>query len=248
VRGLLRFLAFFGLVAAVLVLVVLPLALSPILTQAVRDMGFRSDTLEVSVAAFDPTLLLGRSRRVSLIATGVDASPAEIGSLNIALGNASYFDQTFETVDGEMADIAIRVDGGAARITTVTLAGRADAADAVATLSPADTESLVQLAARRAGLTLDAVTVSATGLTVRAAGIEATAQISVRGGALLLDPGVGGAIVLLQPQPSDPWRLNEAWISAEGLNVRGVVDVAALVTLVTGGTIGVPDENEDPPE
>ena len=232
--GFLRFLAFFALLLAVLVLIVLPLALGPFLTQAVRDMGLRSDTLEVTVAVLDPTLVVGRSRRVSLVATGVDASVAQIGTIRLGLGNASYFDRSFETVSGEMTDVAITYEGTVARVTSVTLEGPAEAADAVARLSAADTEELVRLAARRAGLGLDDVEVSETGVTVRAGDSEATARISVRGGALLLDPGVGGVIVLLQPNPSDPWSLSEAWISAEGLNVRGVVDAKALVSLVTG--------------
>ncbi len=44
----------------------------------------------------------------------------------------------------------------------------------------------------------------------------------------MLDPGVGGVIVLLQPAPSDPWTLQEAWVSADGLNVRATVDMAEL--------------------
>ena len=50
----------------------------------------------------------------------------------------------------------------------------------------------------------------------------------VSGGALVLEPGVGGSIVLLQPAPSDPWSLKEAWVTADGLNVRATVDVASL--------------------
>src|SRR5262245_6234544 len=45
VRGFLRFLVLFAVLVAALVLIALPLALSPLLTQAVRDMGVRSDSL-----------------------------------------------------------------------------------------------------------------------------------------------------------------------------------------------------------
>ena len=44
---------------------------------------------------------------------------------------------------------------------------------------------------------------------------------------VVIDPGVGSEIVLLQPAASDPWTLQEAWVSADGLNVRAVVDVGA---------------------
>ena len=64
--GFLRFLAWFALLVAGFVLVALPLLLGPILTQMVRDMGLRADDLRVSVALFDPLLILGRSRQVTL--------------------------------------------------------------------------------------------------------------------------------------------------------------------------------------
>ena len=55
----------------------------------------------------------------------------------------------------------------------------------------------------------------------------------VRGGALVLVPGTGtGGVALIQPAPSDGWRLEEAWISDEGLNLRGTVDTTVLATEV----------------
>ena len=201
----LRFVTLFVLLVAGFVLLVLPFLLSPLLTQMVRDSGLRAATLDVTVAALDPTLLLGRSRLVRLVATDVDASPARIGRMDIAVGDASYFDRP------------------------------AEAASAVATLTPDQTESLVRMAARRAGVKVDSVTVGDTGVVVNVDGVEEQARLAVQGGALLLDPGVGGAIVLLQPAPSDPWALQEAWISPDGLNVRGTVDMERLAAGVIGG-------------
>src|SRR5947208_1658495 len=60
VGRLLRFLAFFALLVAGFVLLVLPLLLGPLLTQVVRDAGLKSATLSVTVAPLDPTLVLGR--------------------------------------------------------------------------------------------------------------------------------------------------------------------------------------------
>ena len=85
----LGFLVFFVLLAAAFVLIGLPLLLGPVLTGMVRDAGLKSDTLSVSVALFDPTLLLGKARKITLVATGVDASPAHIGNVNLAIGEAS---------------------------------------------------------------------------------------------------------------------------------------------------------------
>ena len=47
---------------------------------------------------------------------------------------------------------------------------------------------------------------------------------------------VGGLLVLLQPAPSDPFRLEEAWITGDGMNVRGTVDMQRLAaSLGVGG-------------
>ncbi len=230
--GFLRFAAFFALLLAALVLVVLPLALSPLLTQMVRDMGLRSDTLEVSVTPFDPSLILGRSREVRLVADGVDVPPGRIGSVDIRLGEASYFDRTFETVTGELRDVSVAVGGDEIRASSISLSGPAAAAGAVARFSEVEAERLIRLAAQRAGVAVDRVRVTDSGVTVKLHGVEAVARVTVRGGALLLQPSFGGAVVLLQPVPSDPWSLSEAWISADGLNVRGEVDIARLARQV----------------
>jgi hypothetical protein len=224
----LGFVVFFVLLAGAFVLIVLPLALGPFLTQMVRDAGLKSETLSVSVAPFDPTLLLGRARKVTLIASNVDASPATIGSVNLSIGNASYFDRSFQTVSGELNDVAVTVNGDQVRIGDISVDGPADAANATAHFSATDTDRLIRLAGQRAGLTIDQVRVGDSGVTVKVSGVEANAKLAVSGGALVLDPGVGGAIVLLQPAPSDPWKLNEAWVDADGLNVAAVVDVERI--------------------
>lgn len=226
--GFLRFAAFFALLAAIFVLVVLPFLLSPLLTQMVRDAGFQSETLEVTVAPLDPGLILGRSRRITLKATGVDVPPAEIGRAEIALEDVSLFDRTFERVSGQLDDVTLSLRDGPIHVTQVTVEGSADSAAAVARLSPADTEQLVRLAAARAGIEVDAVDMSESKIGVTIGGVEGTARVAVHAGALVLDPGAGVAIVLLQPAPSEPWSVSEAWISPEGLNIRGEVDVTSL--------------------
>ena len=226
--GFIRFVLFFALLVGVFVLVILPFILSPILTQMVRDAGLTSNTLEVSVAPLDPGLILGRARRVTLVATGVQVSPAQIGKIDMAFGDVSYFDRSFATVTGEIDDVTLTVNGETAHVTTVTFDGPSGAANAVARLSANDTEHLVRIAARRVGVQIDRVVVGQTGVTVTIAGFEGAARVTVQGGALVLDPGIGVAIVLLQPAPSDPWSLSEAWISESGLNIRGVVNVDRL--------------------
>ncbi len=232
--GFLRFVALFVALVAFLGLVVLPLAATPILTQMVRDMGLRSDSLRVTVALFDPLLMVGRSRSLHISAANVDLSPAQVGSLELTLGDVSFFDRTWRTVDGEITNISLTTGGDTITVGSVRVTGDARAASATARLSAADTESLIRFAAQREGLALDSVRLSNEGVRVTVKGVEARAPLEVRGGALVLFPGTGdGGVPLLQPAPSDAWQLEEAWISDNGLNVRGVVDTTRLADQVT---------------
>jgi len=42
--------------------------------------------------------------------------------------------------------------------------------------------------------------------------------------------------VLVQATPSDPWRLEEAWVSDSGLNVRATIDFATLAAELRSGS------------
>ncbi len=230
----LRFVAFLVLLAAAFVLIALPLLLGPFLTQLVRNGGLTADSLSINVGLFDPTLLLGKAHRITLVASGLDASPARIGEVNLTIGDASYSDRSFQTVTGNLNDVSVTVNGSDnVHIGDITVDGPSDAANATAHMSATDTDRLIRLAGERAGLTIDDVRVSDSGVTVKVGGLDTTAKLAVSGGALVLDPGVGDALVLLQPAPSDPWKLQEAWVSADGLNVRAVVDIARLTRNIT---------------
>lgn len=232
--GFLRFLAFFAVLVAFLGLVVLPLAATPILTQMVRDMGLRSETLQVSVDLFDPMLLIGRARNLHIVAGNVDMSRAGLGSINLTLGDVSFFDRTWSRVDGELTGITVTSGHETLSVGSVLVTGDADGASATARLTARETESLIRFAAAREGLALDDVQFGNDGVRVTIHGVEGEASLQVRGGALVLFPGTGtGGVPLIQPAPSDGWELQEAWISDDGLNVRGLVDTTRLADKVT---------------
>jgi hypothetical protein len=236
VGGFLRFVTFFALLVAGFVLVALPLLMGPLMAGVARDMGFRADQIDVRVAMFDPGLILGRSRQVTLNATNVELGGATILELNLTLGGVAFFDRTFDTVSGELARVQLTLGDNVATAATVTVDGPADAAAITAHFTPDQVAQLLTVAAAHNGLTLDQVTVTDSGVRVTVRGIEADAQLSVQGGALLIDPGVGGALVLFQPAARDPWRLTDVWFSANGMNLAGTVDVAQIVVDLSGGS------------
>jgi hypothetical protein len=185
---------------------------------------------------FDPGLVMGRSRQVTIGATNVDMAPATIGSFRVALGNVSFFDRRFETISGELNDVRLTLANDTVGASTASIDGSADAATVTARFAAPQVERLITIAAAHNGLTLDQVRVTDAGVKVTLRGVEADARLSVRGGAMLLDPGPGGAVVLLQPAPSDPWRLTDAWFSDRGLNLAGTVDVTQIVRDLAGAT------------
>jgi hypothetical protein len=236
VGGFLRFVAWFVLLVAGFVLVGLPLLVGPLLAGTVRDMGVRADSVEVSVALFDPGLILGRSRQVTIDATNVDMAPATIGSFHLGLGNVSYFERSFETVSGNLGNVSLAMSNDTVSATSATLAGTADEATITARFAPDQVEQLLKVAAAREGLSLQKVTVTSGGVRVTVHDVEAEARLLVRGGALLIDPGVGGPQVLLQPKPSDPWQLTDVWFSDGGMNLSGTIDVADIARGLAPGS------------
>ena len=135
---------------------------------------------------------------MTLIASGVDDAPAHIGSVNLSIGDASYFDRSFQTVTGSLDDVSVTLNkGDVVHVGDISVDGPADAASATAHMSAADTDRLIRLAGARAGLTIDDVQVGDSGVSVKVSGIQSNAELAVTGGALVLDPGVGSAIVLL---------------------------------------------------
>ena len=230
----LGFLLFFGVVAGALVFVVVPALVSPALTQYVLGMGVKADDLKVSVDTFDPALLSGRAGHVRVEGTNVQIGRATVGQLDLTLGDVSFFDRSFGSVDGQLDDVALAAGGMSASADEVQLTGPAGDATATGRFDSQQSEDMIKAAARRVGVPLDEARLVDGGLHLTVAGIEVGAGISVEGGALILRPAIGPPILLLQPATSDPWRLEEAYVSPSGITVRGTVDAARLAQVFAG--------------
>ena len=75
-----------------------------------------------------------------------------MGSLDLTLGDVSFFDRTWGTVEGEMHDVSLTTGGETFTVDELTVSGPADAASATARLSATETEALIRFAAERDGL------------------------------------------------------------------------------------------------
>jgi hypothetical protein len=225
---ILGFLLFFVVVAGAMLFLAVPLIVNPMLTQAVRDMGVQADDLRVSVDTLDPALLSGRAGHVRVQGTDVHIGRATVGSLDLTLGEVSFIDRTFGSVDGQLQDVAVSAGGLSASADQVDVAGPSNEASATGKFDGAQSEDLVKAAAKKMGIPLDDAQLVDGGLRLTVGGLEVGAGISVEGGALTLRPQIGPPILLIQPAPSDPWRLVEAYVSPSGITVRATVDAAKL--------------------
>jgi hypothetical protein len=236
VGGFLRFLVFFALLVAGFVLVALPLLMGPFLSGLARNTGVKADTVNVTVALFDPGLIAGRSRQVTVTATNVEISQVQAASLSLSLGGVDFFDRTFATVNGELADVHMTVGDSTVSASSASVAGPANAATVTTTFAPAQVAQLLTVMAAHNGLTLDQVAVTNAGARVTVRGVTADAQLSVKGGALLLGTPLGGNVVLLQPTRNDTWKLTDVWFTTDGMNMSATVDVAQIVRDLNGSS------------
>ena len=230
---LLGFALFFVVVAGAMAFLAVPLVINPMLTQTVRDMGVKADDLKVSVGALDPALLSGRASNVHVHGTNVAIGRAVVGELDLTLGDVSFLDHTFGSVNGELNDVAVSAGGISASADEVGVAGPSNEATAIGKFDSQQSEDLVKAAAKRFGVQLDDAQLVDGGLRLTVGGLQVGAGISVEGGALVLTPQIGPPILLIQPATSDPWRLEEAYVSPGGITVRGTVDAARLAKGVT---------------
>jgi hypothetical protein len=231
----LRFAAFAVLMVGLLVFVVLPAVASPVLTQMVRDVGLRGDDLNVSIEYFDPSLLGGNAQSLTIRGRNVELPPALVGDLDLRFGNVSLIDRTFQTITGELKNVTLAAGGLTVQVASVQVDGPSHNASATGRFSADQTQQLVEGAARRAGLELEGVRLVDGGLRMSLGGLETRAGIAVQGGALVLSPDGIPPVLLMQPAPSDPWRLSEAFVSTAGVTVRGLFDATTLAGRLVAG-------------
>jgi hypothetical protein len=230
VLNFVRFLIFFAVVITLVVVVALPALASPFLTRMVRDAGVQGGELNVTIGMFDPAILEGRAGQLRIEGRGVTIGPATVGAMDLTLFGASYFDRTFDSVRGNLRDVGMTAGGVRVEVARVEIEGPADSAVVVSHFTPAQGAEIIRQAARRAGVNVDGVELTDGGLRVTIAGVTVESGVAVEGGALVLRAAPGlPTVLLLQPAPTDPWRLTDGWISRDGITLRGVVDAATVM-------------------
>lgn len=225
---LLKFLIFVSVLLAVLVFVVLPLAAGPVIAGVLQSGGLRAQTLDVDVDANGLQLLGGRADVLRLQAAGVDTQGFRVDELDLSLRGVALFDRTFQAVDGRLTGVRVPdPTGGSVAITSMELSGQAEATRAVGTLGAATSEALLRRAAFESGVPVDRVSLGNGEVRFGRGPVEVPGRLEVRDGSLLLSSELV-SVVLVQPDPASPWRLEEVRVSPDGITVEGTLDTTVL--------------------
>lgn len=232
-RGLFKFIIFSTALIALLLLVGVPLVAGPLLSGIVRDAGLQGDDVQVSIDLMGPGLLAGRAPQIRIQADQVAVSHGVIGRLDLTLHNVSANGHSFESVSGRLEDVRVNGPGGVALVVgSVDLEGPAHATRAAGRIHAEDAVELVARVARQAGMAVDGV-IFQQGLLTLTHGDEVTdAHLRVAGDALILERVGSEPQVVLAPAPSEPWRLEDVRITAEGLEIDLTIDANDLAERV----------------
>lgn len=208
-----------------------PLA-AGLVTIALQASGLSADRVGVQVTA-DPPLELaaGRADRVVIRATGARWRGVRFASLDVSLGDVDLPARTAATADGRLDGVELDTVGGQPVIADVVLEGSADAASTTVRIAAATVEAVAidafetRFDARPSAARLvapDAIRVELGGRTV-------SSRLSIDRGGAVVATANGETIVLFTPNAGLPLRLSSLAVTPSGLQLRGTLDVGALL-------------------
>jgi hypothetical protein len=233
--SIVRFSLFVAALLALLVFVVVPVVAGAVVTSAVRDAGFVSDDLDVSVDLLGAELLEGRAPAIRLRADGVRIPRAVIGRLDVVVRGVSLDGRSFRSVDGVLTDVEVTGPSGIPiAVARVDLSGPAERTLARATVSEAETRALVQRVARQASVPVEEVRLGDDRLTIRSGGEERDVRLRVAGGALIMEADGLEPTILVSPPPSEAWDLEGVGVSSDGITIDLALDARRLLQQLDG--------------
>jgi hypothetical protein len=208
-----------------------PLA-SAVVTSTLKGTGFASDTLRVVVTADPPlTLAVGRAKTVDITATGVRWNGLRLATLALSLGSVDLVARTAATAEGRFGGVQLHGTGGKPILGDVQLSGSADAAQTTITVDAATVSTMV-LAGFEASYGVkpsSANLVAPDIIRVKVAGLTISGQLAVATDGSIGVVANGSTIRLVDPDPSLPFHLIGLSATSKALELRGTLDVGALI-------------------
>ena len=209
-----------------------PSLASAVVTSTLKGTGFASDTLDVVVTADPPlTLAVGRAKTVDITATGVRWNGLRLATLALSLGSVDLVARTAATAEGQFGGVQLHGTGGKPILGDVQLSGSADAAQTTITVDAATVSSMA-LAAFEASYGVKPSSASLVApdiIRVKVAGLTISGQLAVAADGSIGVVANGTTIRLVDPDPSLPFHLIGLSVTSKALELRGTLDVGALL-------------------
>lgn len=221
-RGFFGFVLVLLATLAVAALVIVPIAVRPIVEDAVRAaLPFEDQPLAITVDVNPVSLLSGTIDRIHVTGTALEAEGAIIGELDMTVTDVSTTTHRFRTASGRLANVELPfVQSSTLVITSIDLDGPYGDVDAVARLDVRASLALIGNAFADAGVPIEELELVEGGAAFVILGQRVAVQLAIDQGALVMpDVGGGGPLVVLEPGPDDPWRLTAVRMTPSGLEI-----------------------------
>jgi hypothetical protein len=232
VRILVVFILLAAGVVALVGFVAVPIAVRPIVADAVREaLPFGDQPVTVDVDVNTVGLLLGRIDRIHVTGTDLDGDGPSIAALDITVEGASTSDRSFLDIDGVVRSLAVEsFDGTPLTIDSIDLSGASGDVVAVANLDDRAGVALVGGAFADAGLAVEGIELVDGGVAFSVLGQRVQLALGVDQGALVLPDVLGlGPLTLLEPGIDDPWRLSSVTVTASGMTIVADIDADGVL-------------------
>jgi hypothetical protein len=233
VRGCLVTIVLLAAVAVGAIWLLLPPLVGTLTQGALVAAGFNADRMTVTVHADPPPELLGlEADAIRVQASNARYHGLEAVDVDVTLRDVRLGDRTFGSVDGTLRFVSFpgTADRPAVTVPEATLSGSADRVRATMTFPAAAARDLASAALEgKVGITPSKVTLAAPDrVRVVVGGDTVDGRLAIRAdGALLLEPrpsGTIGTVVLVEPGPDVPFRIDSFRIVDGGLLVVTTFD------------------------
>jgi hypothetical protein len=232
VRSILGFVTLVLALVAILAFVAVPLVIKPIVADAVRASSpFDDQELGVEVELNAVGLVLGGIDQIHVTGSDLDADGPIIGSLDLTVTGVSTSDHSFRGVSGSLSTVQVEgFDGSPITIERIDLSGPSGRVEADAHLDARAAIGLVGSAFADAGVPVEGIELADGAVAITFLGQRVELPLAVDQGALVLPDVLGtGELVLLQPQPDDPWTLSGVSVTATGMTIVATFDADRLL-------------------
>jgi hypothetical protein len=209
-----------------------PPVASGVVTKALQGSGLAADDLNVQVTADPPLeLAVGRADQVAVHATTARWRGVRLASLDLTLDAVDLLGRTATSAEGRLDGVELDTAGGQTVLADFEFEGSAEAATTTIRIGAANVEA-VTIDAFEAHFGVrpsSARLVAPNTVRVVLGGLTIDSRLSIDPKGSVVATARGDSIVLFTPGAALPLHLTSLAVTSSGLELRGTLDVGALL-------------------